>query len=61
MRFELRQPGCVCSMHDQKAKQKAIYFSDPNNVKEMDNKTRIYLDLSSIKKPKEIKQMHKQH
>jgi hypothetical protein len=32
-----------------KVKQKAISFSNPKKVKEMDGKTRIYLDLSSIK------------
>jgi hypothetical protein len=41
--------------------EKSISFPDPDNVKEMDTKTRIYLDLSSIKKPKDIKQIHKRH
>jgi hypothetical protein len=44
-----------------KAKQKAISFTDSDDVKEMDTKTRIYLVLSSIKKPKDIKPIHKQH
>jgi hypothetical protein len=44
-----------------KAKQKAISFTDSDDVKEMDTKTRIYLDLSSIKKPKDIKQIHNRH
>jgi hypothetical protein len=59
--FELGNLGCVHSMHGVEGKQKAISFSNPDKVKETDNKTRIYLDLSSIKKPKDIKQIHNQH
>jgi hypothetical protein len=55
--IELRKPGCVHCVHDWKGQTESYIFF----LKEMDDKTRIYLDLSSIKKPKHIKQMHKRH
>jgi hypothetical protein len=43
-----------------KAKQKAITISK-EEVKEQDGKTQVYLDISSIKKPKDIKAIYNQH
>jgi hypothetical protein len=43
-----------------KAKQKNIKTSN-EDVKELDGKTRIYLDISSIKKPKDIKAIYIRH
>jgi hypothetical protein len=43
-----------------KAKQKAINISK-EEVKEQDSKTRIDLDISSIKKPQDIKAIYNQH
>jgi hypothetical protein len=42
---------------DAKAKQKNISISK-EDVKELDGKTRVYLDISSIKKPKDIKAIY---
>jgi hypothetical protein len=43
-----------------KVKQKAINFS-ADEVKEGDGKTQTYLDISSIKKPKDIKNIYNQY
>jgi hypothetical protein len=42
------------------SKQKAISISK-EEVKEQDGKTRVYLDISAIKKPKDIKAIYNRH
>jgi hypothetical protein len=51
----------VCAAYTvAQAKQKNITTSK-EDVKELDGKTRVYLDISSIKKPKDIKAIYNWH